>query len=353
MTQFNAPPPNSDQTRTPPPANVVQLANDWLADPRTHSPSLTIAAFDRSGIIWSGGFGMADAEKGIPATPATRYHFASITKVHTTLLLALLANEGLLGIDDPVTLHIAEFKPRYPEPGSRPVTLRDLATHTAGITRNWAGYGCSLDENQLLEGLQTQAMAIQPGHQYKYSNYGTSLLGLVLTRVTGMPFERLLRQRIFDPLAMTASGCDELYDDAALARGYDIIEGRRQPLPPSPPFLSHAPASAIVSTVEDIARFGIAHLSTDPQSTVPPHIQDLLFCTHSPTTGLGWHYHGGPFPRWWHLGAWHGHHTRLVIRPDVGVGFALATNASWGGVDPVESVVKLLAPYAEIGRAHV
>lgn len=332
------------------PAEVATVANDWLADPRVHSPSLTIAAFNRSGIVWSGGFGMADSEKATPATATTRYHFASITKVHTTLILAMMADEGMLHIDDPIARHIPEFKPRYADPGCRPVTLRDLATHSAGLTNTWGRKNLSLDEAELLDGLQAHAMAIQPGHQYKYSNYGMALLGLALARVANEPYEELLRQRIFKPLSMTASGFDELYDNPGLARGYDVIDGHPTPLAPSPPFNAHAPSSAIVSTVEDIARFGIAHLSNDEQSTVPPRLQDVLFCAHSPGTGLGWHYQGGEFPRWWHLGAWHGHYTRLVIRPDIGVGFALATNAAWGGVDPVVPFTRLLAPHADTSR---
>lgn len=330
----------------PPPDEAAKIANDWLAHPQTHSPSLTIAAFNRSGIVWSGGFGMADVEKAVAATATTRYHFASITKVHTTLILAMMADKGLLGIDDPVIRYIPEFNPRYAEPGSRPITLRDLATHSSGLTNFWGKKDHSLSETELLDGLQAHALAIQPGYQYKYSNYGIAVLGLVLAKVAGKPYECLLREWIINPLAMAASGFDELYHNADLARGYDVIDGKLTPLAPSRPFNAHAPSSAIVSTVEDIARFGIAHLSTDEQSTVPPRIQDVLFTAHSSGTGLGWHYHGGEFPRWWHLGAWNGHYSRLVIRPDIGVGLALATNASWGP-DPVVPLVRLLAPHAD------
>lgn len=346
MTTSNAAAPPSPPS-PPPPDGVVEYVEGWLEDPRTYSPGLAIAAFDRSGIIWSGGFGMADPDSGTPATATTLYHFASVTKVHTSLLLALLADEGLLGIDDPVVRHIPEFRPRYAEPGSRPVTLRDLATHTSGLTNTWGGLGHSLGERELLEGLQSCAMAIQPGHQYKYSNYGTSLLGLALTRVAGMSFEELVRRRIFQPLGMSSSGFCALYDHPCLAPGYDIIDGQPHRLPPSPPFKAHAPASAIVSTVGDMARFGSAHLAAGERSLIPPQVQDILFCAHSPTTGLGWHYHGGRVPRWWHLGSWHGHYTRLVIRPEIGVGFAVATNGFWGGVDLVEPLVQLLAPDAD------
>jgi CubicO group peptidase (beta-lactamase class C family) len=98
-----------------PPPEAAEIAREFLAHPDTGAQGISVAAFNREGIIWSGGFGLADPENGVPAGAKTRYHFASVTKVFTTLVLAQLAVEGRLAIDDPVTKFVPEFAPRYPE----------------------------------------------------------------------------------------------------------------------------------------------------------------------------------------------------------------------------------------------
>jgi CubicO group peptidase (beta-lactamase class C family) len=258
-----------------------------------------------------------------------------------------MADEGKLAIDAPVTKYLPGFVPRYGEPGARAITLRDLATHSAGLTNYWGAGGNSPTEEELIGWMRQSGLAVQPGYQKKYSNYGFAVLGQALAHAADKPYETLLRERVLEPLHMTESGLEELYDAPDLARGYVERDGRLVAQPRSRPFRAQAPASALVSHVEDIARFGIAHLSRDPQSVVPPRIQDLLFTLHASGTGLGWHYAtGGGVPRWWHLGAWNMNYTRIVVRPDVGVGLVLATNGPWG-YDPLVSFVKLLAPHAD------
>ena len=342
----------SPATATEPPAEAAAIARKWLAHPKTQAPGISIAAFSRSGILWSGGFGLADVEKRVPAAATTRYHFASITKVHTTLILAQLAVEGKVGLDDPVTKYLPGFTPRYPEPGSRPITLRHLATHTAGLTNWWGAPASSMTEKQLVDWLRASALAVQPGFQFKYSNHGLSALGAALARATGKSYSKLLRTRVLTPLGMKSSGLEELYDHPDLARGYWVKNGKRLARPRSRPFRAHAPASAIVSTVEDMARFGMAHLSTDPKGAVPAKALDMLFTPYCSTNrysaiGLGWHYTwSASIPRWWHLGAWNYNYTRLIVRPDVGVGLVIATNGPWG-YDPTVPLLKLLAAHAD------
>lgn len=330
-----------------PPPEAIAVVKEWLEHPETHSPSIAFAAFNASGIVWSGAFGLADVEQEIPATPLTRYCFASVTKVHTALLLAQMALEGTVGIDDEVTKYFPDFAPRYPEPGARPITLRDLATHSSGLPNRW-GRGWPSEE-QLIGNARESAMAVQPGYQGKYSNWGVSLLGMALARAADEPYETLVRKRIMEPLGMASSGLHELYDAPDLARGYHVRDGELAILPSLPRLLAHAPASAVVSTVEDMARFGMAHFSRDPDSPVPPRAQELLFMSHTvgsgfpSSTGLGWL---GGGRQWHHMGSLHGHYTRLIVRPDVKVGVAVATNGP-AAYMPAGRLANLLNAYAD------
>jgi CubicO group peptidase (beta-lactamase class C family) len=326
-----------------PPPEAVALAEEWLANPATKSPSIAIAAFNHDGIVWSGGFGFANVENQIAATATTRYHFASITKVHTTLLLVQMQAEGKLDVDDPVIKHLPGFVPKYREPGARPITLRDLATHTSGLPNWWGKPSSSPTDTELLEWLRNSAIAIQPGLQYKYSNHGFAALGTALARTEGKPYEAMVRERILVPLKMNSSGFEELYDAPDLARAYGP-DG--SPHGRSKSFNAQCPASGLVSTVEDIARFGIAHLSRDPGGVIPPRLQERLF-TLQGRTGLGWQYSaGGGFPHWWHLGAWGWHYTRILLRTDIGAGVVFATNGPWDD-NPGGGLLKLLAPIAD------
>jgi len=335
-----------------PPADAAAIARKWLAHAGTKAPGISVAAFDRSGILWSGGFGFADLEQRRPATAATRYHFASITKVHTTLILAQLAVQGKVGLDDPVTKYLPGFKPRYPEPGAQPITLRHLATHTAGLTNWWRAPASSLTEKELVDWQRIAGLAVHPGFQFKYSNHGLSTLGAALAHATGKSYSDLLRERVLRPLGMKSSGLEELYDHADLARGYWVKDGKLVARPRSGPFRAHAPASALVSTVEDVARFGCAHLANGSNTVVPSKALDMLFTPYCSTDrysaiGLGWHYTWrSSIPRWWHLGAWNYNYSRIVVRPDAGIGLALATNGPWG-YDPTLSFLKLLTSHAD------
>lgn len=336
-----------------PPPEAAEVAAQWLAHPETHAPGISVAAFDRSGIIWSGGFGLADPENEVPAGARTLYHFASVTKVYTTLVLAQMASEGLLDIDDPVSKYIPEFIPRYPEPGARAITLRDLATHAAGVTNVW-GRGRltnQLTEAELLDRMRDYGLAIQPGYKNKYSNYGVSVLGLALARVAGKPYEAMVRERVLEPLGMTSTGFEELYDHPDLARGHWFSDGKLGSPGRSPPFDAHAPSSALVSHVEDMARFGIAHISRGPSDVVPEPVRDRIFVLHGTGGGLGWRYRTGKdIPRWWHLGAWGGHYTRLAVRTDIGVGVAVATNGGPWGYDPDVEFLALLSDHADLSE---
>jgi len=338
-----------------PPTDIEEIVRTWFEHPGTKAPSICIAAFNRDGLLWQGGWGLADVEHNVPSTPETRYHFASVTKLATTLLLAQSVAAGTVGLDDPVSRYIPDFSARYPEPGARPITLRDLATHTAGLTNWWKYSVNAMTERELVAWFGDAGFAVQPGLEYKYSNFGFSVLGLALARAEQRPWAELLRDRVLAPLDMTSTGLDELYEHSTLARGYWYRDGERQVRPRSAPFRAHAPASAIVSTVGDMAQFGRAHLAETAPAVVSTEMTDLLFRVYhysgaSNAIGLGWHYcWSGGVPRWYHLGAWNYNYSRLAVRPDVGIGVVLVTNGPWTH-DPTVALLKALAPQADTAR---
>ena len=98
-----------------------------------------VVAVVRSGeVVFAKGYGLADVEHGVPNTPATPYHLASISKQFTAFAVALLADQGRLSLDDDVRDHV----PEVPDFGAT-ITLRHLATHTSGLRDQWALWAMS------------------------------------------------------------------------------------------------------------------------------------------------------------------------------------------------------------------
>ncbi len=148
------------------------------------------------------GYGLANLEERTPATPATNYRLASITKQFTAAAVLELVREGRVGLDDAIRTHL----PSLPE-AARGVTIRHLLTHTSGLVDYEdlipEGTTRQLRDADVLRLLETQNTTyFAPGSDYRYSNSGYALLALLVERVSGMSFAAFLRERIFAPLGM-------------------------------------------------------------------------------------------------------------------------------------------------------
>lgn len=164
------------------------------------------------------GFGFANLERGVPATPATNYRLASVTKQFTAAAILLLAEDGELSIDDPVR----RWLPSLPSAAAE-VTIRHLLTHTSGL----------VDYEDLIPDEQTEQVHdadvlhllenedrtyFVPGSSYRYSNSGYALLALIVERVSGRKFADFLETRIFEPLGMD--------ETVAYEKGMSVVPNR-------------------------------------------------------------------------------------------------------------------------------
>ena len=188
-------------------------------------------------------------------TPADgRFEIGSITKTMTATLLALLEGDGMLALDD----EVSRWLPAGP---NGEITLRQLATHTSGLPRlapnhrkartDPANPYALFGPGQAEEGLRQAVLA--PGRPHRYSNFGYQLLGLVLERVSGLPYQELISLRLLEPLAMTCSGTAGSGDGTPLPGhkyGGEVPHWDR-PLPG---------AGGIEATIGDLARYALACL---------------------------------------------------------------------------------------------
>ncbi|MBY0493058.1 MAG: beta-lactamase family protein [Cyanobacteria bacterium] len=152
-------------------------------------------------------YGMADLEHDVRNTPDTIFEAGSVSKQFTAMAVQLLASEGKLSLDDPVSKYIPEL-PDY----GKPLTIRHMLSHTSGL-RDWgsvasiAGWPRTTREYthaHVLDIVSRQkSLNFDPGTNWSYSNTGFNLAAVIVARVSGMSFAEFSKQRIFQPLGMT------------------------------------------------------------------------------------------------------------------------------------------------------
>ena len=183
-------------------------------------------------VVYEHAVGWADKESGRRMTTDAIFRIASQTKALTSTSVLILMEEGRIGLDDPVSRYIPQFAHttvatrsdtgRVITPAKREITIRDLLTHTAGISYGTdsivaplysakalgpaAGWGWyTADKNEpictTIERLATLPFVAQPGERWVYG-YNTDILGCVVERVSGIPLDEFIRTRITQPLGM-------------------------------------------------------------------------------------------------------------------------------------------------------
>lgn len=190
---------------------------------KTSSPGCAIGIVRNDSLIYAKGYGMANLEYGVPISPATIFHMASISKQFTAYSIVLLASKGKLRLDDDIHKYLSWF----PDLKAK-ITIRHLLNHTSGIRDQWqllAIAGTRLDDvitqQQIIKILgQQQALNAQPGEQYNYSNSGFTLLAEIVQSVSGQSLRKFTDSAIFKPLGMKQTHFHDDYTEIEKDRAY-------------------------------------------------------------------------------------------------------------------------------------
>ena len=218
-------------------------------------------------LVWARGFGWADRDSRVPMAPSAVSRTGSISKSVTALLLMLLVDRGVVGLDEPVERYLPDFASvKQRRPGADAVTFRHLASHTAGLerepfnVREMVRGPIDLWEQRVVQSLENTSYDSVPGARYQYSNIGFGALGLALARAAGRPFMELVRTEVFDPLGMTGSSFVVVGGalESRLATGY--ANRRDGTVDAETPAREHdgrgykVPNGGVYSTVADLGR---------------------------------------------------------------------------------------------------
>ena len=220
-------------------------------------PALSIALVDDQQVVWVKGFGVARPKNKVPATGETVYRAGWISQLFTDIAIMQLVEQGKLDLDVPVSRYLPDFRPD--NPFAKPVTLRQLMRHRAGLVRE-PPVGNSFDSSepslaQTVASLNKTRLVYRPGSRTKYSNAAIATLGYVLERTQHQPFAQYLQRTVLGPLGLQHSSFEPAPEITAnLATGSMwTIDGRVFDAPTFP--LGIAPAAGLYTTVEDLGRF--------------------------------------------------------------------------------------------------
>ncbi len=272
-------------------------------------PGLAAAIAQGGDILWARGFGMADVERGVPATDTTAFYLASVTKPIGAIVLMQLVEEGLVDLDDP----ISDYGVSLEADGA--IAVKHVFNHTS-------------------QGV--------PGTVFRYDGGRYAKLGDVMLRASGRTFAQLLAERILLPLGLRHTAPDvEILADffvaglarqaflANLAMPYELRNGV---VVPSGRLRHFSPAAGLVSSARDVAAISIA---LDEDRFLDPVTKETMLSPSieirgpERTYGLGWYvqtYNGVKLE--WHYGLAIGHSSLLVRAPEQGLTFVALANTS-------------------------
>lgn len=193
-------------------SNAIRLRMQEFVD-NGRIPGAVTLVIKKNNVVSFEAVGYRDLENKTRMTTDTIFDIRSMTKPVTAIGVMILMEEGRLALNDPVEMYLPEFRNSAfkDERGTRPITIRQLLTHTAGLPlyKLPVSDEIAIKRNQTLAEyvsfLSKQTPEYEPGTRHRYSSGGFAILGRIIEVVSGVPFEQFIAQRVFVPLGMKDS----------------------------------------------------------------------------------------------------------------------------------------------------
>ncbi|HEY1876347.1 MAG TPA: serine hydrolase domain-containing protein [Rhizomicrobium sp.] len=341
-------------------AKVDKVFDDWRL--AAHVPGLVYGIVMDGNLVAVKGQGVQDTGGNKPVTADSLFRIASMSKAFTALAILKLRDAGKLSLDAPAQTYVPEMR-GWPAPtgDSRPITVRELLTHSAGFVEDnpWGDRQQVLTEAEFSAFLQAGVpMARAPGLGMEYSNLGFAILGRIVSNVSGTRYQDYIRHEIMAPLGMASTGYDVLASPAARrAIGYRWQDNSwvREPDMKDGAF---GAMGGVETSANDYAKWVSFLLSAWPardgadtgpvgRATVREIVSGANFvqagprdpaidpapCRQARAYGMGWFSVDdcdlGRFVT--HSGGYPGYGSLVMLMPDKGVGLFLFANRTYAG----------------------
>jgi len=321
------------------PLNELESAIDeYVADYIGKTvPGAAIAVVKDGEIIFSKGYGYRDEGSKLPVdSESTIFEWGSITKIFTWTAVMQLVEEGILDLDQDISVYLPEeFLNEWHY--EQFITMRNLMNHTAGF----GDYGFDLIyetpdgisplEEELLKSNPEQYFEV--GSASAYSNYGTALAGYVIENLTGMTYDAYLRENFYDVLDMKSTSADRRFNVSnemkeRKSKGYKP-NGQTGYTETIWSYVGLGPAGSLNGTVEDLARFAIALTPGKEEATPIFENRETLDLLQTPTymmTANGYFEFDGEYQSFGHGGNTAGFTGQFAIVPEERFGVVTLTN---------------------------
>lgn len=291
----------------------------------------SVAVVSSKGILWIDNFGYEDAENEKPVTDETIFGIGSVTKVLTSAAVMQLAEHDKLDIDNPLSQYLPSFQM---QDNSNGVTPRNVLTHHSGLPSDiFKGMFSEQPEDYkcLVNYVNDEYMAGTPNQIRAYSNPGYTLLGHMISEVSGMEYPKYVDENILQPLGMDNTEFNAL---EKASKTYDG-KGKNQ----SDVNLRDTPAGGLFTSSKDLSKFLQAFLSESKDLLKPDTYQQILEQQHKNTPldfedryALGWsmthRQHAGDI--YYHTGTTLYFNAAMAFSPKADVGVIILTNSAKG-----------------------
>jgi CubicO group peptidase (beta-lactamase class C family) len=195
-------------------------------------PGVAVGIYSRGTILLAKGYGLANVELQVPVKPETIFQSGSIGKQFVSTAIMMLVEEGKISLDDSVTRYFPDAPASW-----KPIFVKNLLSHTSGLseygspeyTRPGGPINMRSDytEDELVRKFEALPIENPPGDKWNYRNTNYVLLGILIHRITGMPYAEFLAQRIFKPLGMSSTRLISEIDIVPnRASGYELHDGQ-------------------------------------------------------------------------------------------------------------------------------
>ena len=266
-----------------------------------HISGMEIGVARNGNMLYAHGYGLRDRARRLPVTPQTVFPVGSITKQFTSTAVMQLVERGKIDLD----AHVSRYLPAAPH-GSE-ITVRELLNQTSGLpdylenkpllTAIMAGTDGPHQIQSLVALVNGKPLHFKPGSKYEYSNTNYALAGMLVSRVSGMPYREFLQREIFTPQHLTSTQylSTTVPSGPDVARGYNYVKGRFVLIPRFSMDWGNA-AGAIASIAGDLIRWDHAYFSgaiiplpaVRIATTPPAHIAMVPSKSRSNNLGIGY-----------------------------------------------------------------
>jgi CubicO group peptidase (beta-lactamase class C family) len=342
------------------PKEVEAFIDGIMADQMdcNHIPGAVVSVVKAGKLVFAKGYGYSDYENKVPIdSERTLFRVGSVSKLFVWTAVMQLVEQGKLSLDADINTYL-DFK--IPATYPQPITMKNLMSHTAGFEDSgYKDYRLSPEELIPLEQyIKTQipTRIYPPAKIAAYSNYGASLAGYIVERISGLPFTEYTEKYIYSPLGMMHSSFRQpLPADLAPSMSYGYNFYQDQYLKCGFEYVKNYPAGGMTSTAPDMAKFMLAYLQNGQLGAnrillekTTRQMQNQLFTFDSRLPGMAYGFMEDSLNGYrllFHTGDTTFFNAGLYLIPEQNLGIFIATNAPGGNITRDTLIQKFMDRY--------